>query len=83
VRAHGLPTYRRHHTGHAIGLEPYEPPTVAPGFTDPIEAGQTFCLETPYYELGWGGAMVEDAIVVTKDGCRVLNETPRTLWRAG
>jgi Xaa-Pro dipeptidase len=83
VRANGLPKYRRHHTGHGIGLEPYEPPTVAPGFSDPIEAGQTFCLETPYYELGWGGAMVEDAIVVTTDGCRVLNETPRTLWRAG
>src|SRR5260370_10634886 len=30
VRANGLPGYRRHHTGHAIGLEIYEPPSSPP-----------------------------------------------------
>ena len=83
VRRRGVPGYRRHHTGHAIGLEPYEPPIVAPGHRDAIEANTTFCLETPYYELGWGGAMVEDLVVVTEGGARIANRTPRTLWRAG
>ena len=83
VKKRGVTGYRRHHTGHAIGLDPYELPIVAPGHSDPIEANTTFCFETPYYELGWGGAMVEDLVVVGADGTRVANRTPRTLWRAG
>jgi Xaa-Pro dipeptidase len=83
VRRAGVPHYQRHHCGHAIGLEPYEPPLIAPGQTIPLEPGMTFCLETPYYELGWGGVQVEDAVVVTEKGCRVLNRSARDLWRAG
>jgi len=39
----------------------------------------TFCFETPYYELGWGGMMVEDTLVVTDDGIRLLTDRARGL----
>ncbi len=30
------------------------------------------CLETPYYEVGWGGILHEDVVVVTDDEPRYL-----------
>lgn len=76
VRKAGIVDYERHHCGHAIGLEVYEPPTVSPAGTQTLEEGMVFCLETPYYELGWGGVQVEDTLVVTKEGCQLFTESP-------
>ncbi len=79
VEDHGLSPYRRHHCGHAIGTEVYEQPIVAPGSATPLEEGMAFCLETPYYELGWGGMMVEDLVVVTAAGADVRSTSDRSL----
>jgi Xaa-Pro aminopeptidase len=38
-----------------------------------------FCVETPYYEHGWGGIQVEDAVEVTADGTRLLTRSSRHL----
>ena len=79
VEQAGLSPYRRHHCGHAIGLEIYERPIVSSGTETVLEPGMVFCVETPFYEVGWGGMMVEDALVVTDDGCDVLSTSDRTL----
>ncbi|MFA9444479.1 M24 family metallopeptidase [Egicoccus sp. AB-alg6-2] len=79
VETHGLAPYRRHHCGHGIGREVYEPPIIAPSYDTPLEPGMTFCFETPFYELGWGGMMVEDTLVVTEDGCQMLSSSDRSL----
>jgi Xaa-Pro aminopeptidase len=79
VRARGLVPYRRHHCGHGIGSEVYERPIIAPGWDVELREGMTFCFETPFYELGWGGMMVEDTVVITRDGCRPLNVSDRSL----
>ncbi len=39
-----------------------------------------FCVETPYYCLGWGGMMVEDAILITSEGNSKLTSLDRSLW---
>lgn len=75
----GPKPYRRQHCGHGIGLDVYEPPIVQPGVETPLEAGMTFCFETPYYEINWGGMMVEDTLVVTDDGVRMLTDRGRGL----
>lgn len=75
----GLAPYRRHHCGHGIGLDPYEAPIIGPGSDEVLEAGMTFCVETPYYEIGWGGMMVEDTFVVTDQGARCLTSLARGL----
>ncbi|SEF14469.1 M24 family metallopeptidase [Jiangella alba] len=77
--ARGVPRYRRQHCGHGIGLSIYEPPIVAPGVGTELAEGMTFCFETPYYELGWGGMMVEDAVVVTSGGVERLTRSGRDL----
>ncbi len=79
----GLPHYRRHHVGHGIGLEVYEPPLLAEGVATPLEAGMVFEVETPYYEVGLGGLQVEDTMVVTPTGARILCPTDRELRVVG
>jgi Xaa-Pro aminopeptidase len=79
VEAGGIKGYRRQHCGHGIGAEVYEHPIIAAGVDAPLLAGMTYCFETPYYELGWGGMMVEDTVVVTEDGAVSFTDTDRTL----
>lgn len=63
----GIPHYQRHHVGHGIGLEAYDLPTISSTCNDLVENNTTYCLETPYYELGWGGLQIEHTIAV-RDG---------------
>jgi Xaa-Pro aminopeptidase len=79
VQERGLTPYRRHHAGHAIGLSVYEQPVVGPGEPTELRPGMVFCLETPYYELGWGGMMVEDTGVVTDTGFELFTSINRSL----
>ena len=73
VRGNGIPHYMRHHTGHGWGIEGYDPPLVSPKNHTLLEKGMVICIETPYYEVGWGGLLHEDKIVVTDSGCRFLS----------
>ena len=79
TREQGLPHYQRHHVGHGIGLEPYDPPTINAATETALEPGMVFCVETPYYEHGWGGVQVEDAVVVTPTGVRMLTRSRQDL----
>jgi Xaa-Pro dipeptidase len=79
VQDEGLSPYHRHHVGHAIGLSVYEAPVVGPGEPTELRPGMVFCLETPYYELGWGGMMVEDTGVVTATGFELFTSIDRSL----
>jgi Xaa-Pro aminopeptidase len=79
TRENGLPHYQRHHVGHGIGLEPYDPPTINAGTSTALEPGMVFCVETPYYEHGWGGVQVEDAVEVTSGGARTLTRSRQDL----
>jgi|SRR5699024_5085375 len=79
VEKRGLSPYQRHHTGHAIGLSIYEEPVIRPGASTPLAPGMVLCLETPYYELGWGGMMVEDTGVITPQGFELFTSIDRNL----
>jgi Xaa-Pro dipeptidase len=80
VRSGALPHYKRTHCGHGLGLSAHEFPTLNLVNRDvKIAAGMVLCVETPYYELGWGGMMVEDIIVVQEGGVECLTTLPREL----
>ena len=79
TRANGMPHYERNHVGHGIGLEPYDPPTINAATHTALEPGMVFCVETPYYEHGWGGVQVEDAVEITAGGVRRLTQSSQEL----
>ncbi len=83
TRRAGIPHYRRHHVGHGVGLDVYDPPLLGPQDHTPLEAGMVFEVETPYYEFGFGGIQVEDTVLVTPGGAEILTQSSRDLWRAG
>ncbi len=68
VRKEGIPHYARTHVGHGIGLDGYDLPNLTPNSEDILEEGMVLCVETPYYELGFGGLQVENTVAVGKDG---------------
>jgi Xaa-Pro aminopeptidase len=81
VRKAGLPHYRRNHVGHGIGLDGYEVPALTESSTDVLTPGMVMCIETPYYELGFGGFQVEDMVLVTETGVESFMTLPRDLLR--
>jgi Xaa-Pro aminopeptidase len=79
VRSSGIRHFRRHNVGHGWGLEGYDPPIIRRGNSMRLEEGMILCLETPYYEVGWGGIQHEDTVVVAEDGCRYLTKREEEL----
>jgi Xaa-Pro dipeptidase len=75
----GIPTYKRQHVGHGIGVEYYDLPVLTPSSETPLEAGMVFEVETPYYRLGVGGAFIEDTVVITETGAEIITTLDRDL----
>lgn len=72
VRKEGIPHYRRNHVGHGIGIELYDLPSIRREVDTLLEENMVINIETPYYEVGFGGPQVEHTIAVTKRGFRYL-----------
>lgn len=85
ARREGMPHYDRTNVGHGIGIhgDGYDPPLLSPEEDSPLEEGMVLCVETPYYELGFGGLQVEDMVVVTADGYERLTTSSRELRTIG
>jgi Xaa-Pro aminopeptidase len=68
-----------HRTGHGLGLEAHEDPSLDPGSTTVLEVGMVFTVEPGIYIPGWGGVRIEDDVVVEADGCRLLTKADLSL----
>ena len=68
-----------HRTGHGLGLEVHEDPSLDPGSTLMLEAGMVATIEPGHYTEGWGGVRIEDDVVVEAHGCRLLTNADRSL----
>ena len=60
-----------HSTGHGIGLDIHEAPSVNLSSTR-LFIGDVITIEPGLYYKGRGGVRFEDTVVVTKTGCRIL-----------
>jgi Xaa-Pro dipeptidase len=68
-----------HRTGHGLGLETHEDPSLDPGSPTVLEVGMVFTVEPGVYIPGWGGVRIEDDVVVEANGCRLLTQADRSL----
>lgn len=81
VHDNGFPSYARGHVGHSVGIDTFheEPPYISPGSTTVIKLGMVFAVEVPSYTPDVGAVMIEDMLVVTEDGSRLLHALPHEL----
>jgi len=72
IAEHDLPVYG-HGTGHGLGLEIHEGPVVAQKRKGRLKAGEVITIEPGVYIPGKLGVRIEDDILVTRNGCKILS----------
>jgi len=75
----GAPRGFIHGTGHGVGLEIHEMPTVGRSGTKALAPGDVVTVEPGIYLPELGGVRLEDMLVITETGARNLTHAPRQL----
>lgn len=61
-----------HSTGHGVGLDIHENPRIGPGSKETLRAGMVVTVEPGIYLLNRFGVRIEDTLLVTRNGSRLL-----------
>ncbi|MEM2206611.1 MAG: Xaa-Pro peptidase family protein [Sulfolobales archaeon] len=70
---YGLDKYFIHSTGHGVGVEVHEAPRIAQGVEEELKPGMVITLEPGTYIRDHYGVRLEDMVLITKSGRKVLN----------
>ncbi len=68
-----------HGLGHSLGIEIHEDPRCSPKDGTVLRAGMTMTIEPGIYLPGQFGVRIEDAVVVTENGCEILGSSDKNL----
>ncbi len=71
-----------HSLGHGIGLDIHEQPVLAGKAKGELEPGHVVTVEPGIYLPGVGGVRIEDDVLVTPKGHKVLSDLPKSVESA-
>lgn len=74
LKENDLDKYFGHSLGHGVGLEIHEDPRLSQGSADILKEGMIVTVEPGVYLAGKFGVRLEDMVLVTKKGCKVLSD---------
>ncbi|MBW8036078.1 MAG: aminopeptidase P family protein [Planctomycetes bacterium] len=67
-----------HGLGHGLGMEVHEMPILSKLSKEKLRTGQVITIEPGIYVPGKFGIRIEDDIVVTETGCKILSRTNKS-----
>jgi len=79
IAAAGYGQHFGHGTGHGVGLEIHEAPSVSAKSSHALTPGNVITVEPGIYLPGEFGVRIEDMAVITEDGCENLTHCPKDL----
>ena len=79
IKREGFSKYFGHALGHGIGIEVHETPRINTKNSSVLKPGMIFSVEPGIYIPGWGGIRIEDLVLVTEKGHKVLTKFKKTL----
>ena len=68
-----------HSTGHGVGLDIHEQPSVSANTRDVLEVGEVITVEPGIYLADVAGVRLEDTVLVQADSCQPFTQTPKFL----
>jgi Xaa-Pro dipeptidase len=68
-----------HGTGHGLGISVHDPGSISSQRDMVLREGMVLTVEPGAYVKDFGGVRIEDDILVTKKGCKILTSTSRDL----
>ncbi|MEB2836582.1 MAG: Xaa-Pro peptidase family protein [Desulfurococcales archaeon] len=75
----GYSRYFIHGLGHGVGIEVHERPYLRPGSKEVLEPGMVVTVEPGVYIPGLYGVRIEDMILITRRGARLLTRLSRVI----